>query len=139
MSYLIDTNIISLCHKKNVPAKLVTWLRENQEDCFISAVTIAEMRYGVEQADASHQAVLAQRVTETEIDFAEAIEPVDLNCLVEWKRIFAYLKKNRRTISCEDALIAAQCLANGHTLATENLKDFTLLAALGLKVENPLA
>lgn len=139
MSYLLDTNIISRFHKRNVPAKLESWLRRNETDCFISAVTIAEMRFGVEVADASARENLERRVTETETDFAEAIEPVDLNCLLEWKRVFAFLKKNKRTIACEDALIAAQCLANGHILATENLKDFTLLAPLGLKTENPLA
>jgi len=139
MSYLIDTNIISRCHKKSVPAKLDTWLRKNLEECFISAVTIAEMRFGIEKAPASHQEILAQRVAETETDFAEAIEPADLDCLVEWKRIFDFLKQNRRTIACEDALIAAQCLANGHTLATENIRDFALLNPLGLKTENPMA
>ncbi len=139
MSYLIDTNIISRCHKKNMPARLESWLRKNEAECFISAVTIAEMRFGVENADESHQEILAQRVLGTETDFAEAIEPVNLDCLIEWKRIFAFLKKNKRTISCEDALIAAQCLAGGHTLATENTRDFALLKPLGLKVENPLA
>ena len=139
MSYLIDTNIISRCHKKNIPARLESWLRKNEGDCFISAVTIAEMRFGVELADKSHQEILAQRVAETEATFAEAIEPVSLDCLLEWKKIFAFLKKNRRTIACEDALIAAQCLAHQHTLITENVKDFALLKPLGLKVENPLA
>jgi predicted nucleic acid-binding protein len=139
MSYLIDTNLISRCHKRSVPAKLESWLQENEAECFISAVTIAEMRFGVEKAAASHQGILAQRVAETELDFAEAIEPVDLDCLVQWKRVFDFLKKSKRTVACEDALLAAQCLANGHTLATENTKDFALLKPLGLKTENPLA
>lgn len=138
MSWLIDTNLISLCHKHRLPAKFAAWLLKNEAECFISAVTIAEMRYGVEIAPESHKALLAERVAATERDFAEAIEPVDLDALVEWKRVFAFLKQNRRTIACEDALIAAQCLAGGHALATDNTKDFALLAPLGLKVENPL-
>ena len=52
MSFLIDTNLISLCHKKHLPAKFKAWLRKNETDSFISSVTIAEMRYGVELADA---------------------------------------------------------------------------------------
>jgi len=139
MSFLIDTNLISLCHKKHIPAKFKAWLRKNEWDSFISSVTIAEMRYGVELADTSHQALLSQRVDQTEMDFAEAIVPVDTDCLVEWKRVFSFLKSIRRTLPCEDTLLAAQCLAKGHTLVTDNAKHFELLHPLGLVVENPLA
>ncbi len=90
-------------------------------------------------ADASHQALLGQRVDQTEVDFAEAIEPVDTDCLLEWKRVFTFLKSIRRTLPCEDTLLAAQCLAKGHTLVTDNSKHFELLRPLGLVVENPLA
>jgi len=138
MSYLIDTNLISLCHKKNLPAKFADWLGENEADCFISTVTIAEMRFGVELASESHRELLEQRVTKTETDFSEAIEPVDTECLIQWKRVFAFLKSIKRTLPCEDTLLAAQCLAKGHTLATDNAKHFELLKTLGLQVENPL-
>ena len=139
MSYLIDTNIISLCHKQNTPAKLRRWLAENEAASFISSVTIAEMRYGVELAGASHQAELTRLVATTEAEFAEAIEGVDTDCLLEWKRVFAFLKSIRRTLPCEDTLLAAQCLAKGHTLVTDNARHFDLLAPLGLKVINPVA
>jgi predicted nucleic acid-binding protein len=96
------------------------------------------MRYGVELADTSHQPILSQRVAETEVNFAEAIEPVDTDCLLEWKRVFTFLKSIRRTLPCEDTLLAAQCLAKGHTLITDNAKHFELLRPLGLVVKNPL-
>jgi predicted nucleic acid-binding protein len=139
MSFLIDTNLISQCHKKHLPAKFKAWLRKNETHSFISSVTIAEMRYGVELADATHQPLLSQRVARTEVDFAESIEPVDTACLLEWKRVFTFLKSIRRTLPCEDTLLAAQCLAKGHTLVTDNAKHFELLRPLGLVVENPLA
>lgn len=40
MSFLIDTNLIALCHKKHLPAKFKAWLRKNEADSFISSVTI---------------------------------------------------------------------------------------------------
>jgi predicted nucleic acid-binding protein len=97
------------------------------------------MRYGVELTDASHQPLLSQRVARTEVDSAEAIEPVDIGCLLEWRRVFTFLKSIRRTLPCEDTLLASQCLANGHVLVTDNAKHFELLRPLGLKVVNPLA
>jgi predicted nucleic acid-binding protein len=138
MTFLIDTNLISLCHKKTTPERFRAWLETNEADSFISSVTIAEMRYGVELADESHREALAAGVDKTEVDFAEAIEPVDTASLVEWKRVFTFLKSIRRTLPCEDTLIAAQCLAKGHTLATDNAKHFELLRPLGLVVVNPL-
>lgn len=139
MSFLIDTNLISLCHKKHLPAKFKAWLRKHEADSFISSVTIAEMRYGVELADATRQPLLSERVARTEVDFAEAIEPVNTDCLLESKRVFTFLKTIRRTLPCEDTLLAAQCLAKGHTLVTDNAKHIELLQPLDLVVVNPLA
>jgi len=138
MSWLIDTNLISLCHKRYLPARLADWLAKNEAECFISAVTIAEMRFGVELSDAALRHVLTARVEQTESDFAEAIEAVDTETLIHWKRVFAFLKSIRRTLPCEDTLLAAQCLAKGHVLATDNTKHFAVLKPLGLKTENPL-
>lgn len=138
MSYIVDTDIISLAHKKHLPARLEKWLRTNEADCFISSVSIAEMRYGAQTAPESHRKHLMEQVAETESQFAEAIEPVSLESLVQWKRLAAFLKKQHRTISCEDSLIAAQCLAGGHGIATHNTAHFKLLEPLGLKVVDPL-
>ena len=138
MSYLLDTDILSLTHKKFLPARLETWLAKNEADCFISAVTVAEMRHGAEIAPENQREKLTADVAATEMNFAEAIEPVNLAALLEWKRIFAYLKGIKRTLACEDTLIAAQCLAGGHTLATNNGKHFRLLEPIGLQIVNPL-
>ena len=136
---ILDTNIVSLAHKKHLPARLEKWLAANETECFISTVSLAEMRFGVAMAPESHREILAVRVAETERDFAETIESVDLAALLEWKKIFAFLKTQRRTISCEDSLLAAQCLAFGHNIATNNTADFKILEPLGLKITNPLA
>jgi predicted nucleic acid-binding protein len=139
MSYLLDTDIISLTHKKHLPAKLEKWLLAHEAESFISTVTLAEMKYGAEIAPESHRATLIADVDKTESLFSEALEPVSLESLLEWKRVAAFLKQQRRTISCEDSLIAAQCLAHGHTVATNNIAHFKILEPLGLKVINPLA
>ncbi len=138
MSYLIDSDLISLAHKKYLPPALEKWLPRHEAETFISEITIAEMRFGVECAPESHREILAAQIAATEKKFAEAIERVNLETLLQWKRVLAFLKKEKRTISCEDTLLAAQCLAAGHMIATNNLKDFKLFAALGLQAVNPL-
>ena len=73
MSYLLDTDIISLAHKKHLPARLEKWLAANETECFISSVSVAEMRFGVEVAPESHREILAVRVAETERKYDSAL------------------------------------------------------------------
>ena len=49
MSILLDTDLLSLLERKRVPARLVTWLEENDTPLFVSVVSFAELQYGVEQ------------------------------------------------------------------------------------------
>ena len=48
VSYLLDTNVVSELTKETRAPKVVSWVRENHEDCFLSAVTIGELVKGVE-------------------------------------------------------------------------------------------
>ena len=69
----------------------------------------------------------------------ESVENLDVDVLVRWKTLLQDLKSITRTMTCEDSLIAATCLAKGHTLATNNVRHFEPAKRFGLKVENPLA
>jgi len=44
-----------------------------------------------------------------------------------------------RTLTCEDSLLAATCLANGLVMATNNVRHFEPARRFGLEIENPLA
>lgn len=139
MSYLLDTDIVSSFNKTTLPSKLAHWLTEHEEECFLSVVTLAEMRFGLANAPESHHKELAQRIEDTENRFLESVENLDLEVLVQWKTLLRDLKGITRTMTCEDSLIASTCLAKGHTLATNNVRHFEPAKRFGLKVENPLA
>jgi hypothetical protein len=62
----------------------------------------------------------------------ELTEPI----LVRWKELLADLKKRKRTMTCEDSLIAATVLFRGHSLATHNKRHFE---PAGADVIDPLA
>lgn len=59
MSFLIDTDLLSLLERKRVPARLGAWVKDNQADIFQSAVSWAELQFGLGRAPATHQASLA--------------------------------------------------------------------------------
>jgi predicted nucleic acid-binding protein len=139
MTFLLDTDIVSAFNKRTFPPKLKDWLRVNAGACFLSVVTIAEMRYGLPGVASADHAVMAERVAQTELRFLHALEPLDVNVLTRWKHLLAFLKSKNRTIANEDSLIAATALANGHALVTANVKHFLPAADFGLEIINPLA
>jgi predicted nucleic acid-binding protein len=139
MSFLLDTDIISAFHKKSIPPKLVSWLGKNEGDSFISVISIAEMRYGLDAAPESHRAELTRRIEITEDQFTESLVPLDLDVLIRWKQLLAELKNINRTMTCEDSLLAATCLANDFMMATNNVRHFEPARQFGLEIENPLA
>ena len=139
MSFLLDTDIVSAFNKRTMPAKLAAWLEANEGESFISLLSIAEMRHGLPGVAAADHGVVAERIAQTEIRFAEALEGFDVDTLIEWKKLLARLKGINRTIACEDSLLAATALRKGHTLVTLNSRHFDPCQAFGLQVENPLA
>ena len=139
MSYLLDTDIISTFHKKTIPLKMAAWLGKNEGDCFISVISIAEMRHGLDEAPELHHEELAQRIEATEERFTESLVSLDLEVLIRWKQLLAELKSVNRTMTCEDSLLAAACLANDFVMATNNVRHFEPVRQFGLAVENPLA
>jgi len=55
--------------------------------------------------------------------------------MVRWKELLADLKKRKRTMTCEDSLIAATVLFRGHSLPTHNKRHFE---PAGVDVIDPL-
>jgi len=139
MSFLLDTDIISAFNKKTLPSKLAVWLAKNEGDSFISVVSIAEMRHGLNEAPESHREELSYRMQLTEERFVESFVPLDVEVLIRWKQLLAELKNVNRTMTCEDSLLAATCLANDFVMATNNVRHFEPARQFGLVIENPLA
>ena len=138
MSFLLDTDIVSAYTKRSMPAKLMTWLRVNEGDSFLSLVSIAEMRFGLPGIEDKDHAVLAERLAQTEIRFIESLEGLDVDTLVEWKKLLRQLKTINRTMTCEDSLLAATALHHGHTMVSANARHFEPASQFGLKLLNPL-
>ena len=77
MSFLIDTDLLSMLERRRVPAKLV---KQNEAEIFLSVVSFAEIQFGLDQAPATHQASLAAWLAETRRKFAPATEYLTEPC-----------------------------------------------------------
>ena len=136
MSFLVDTDLLSLLERKRLPPKLATWIQDNEADIFLSVVSFAELQFGLDRAPATHKASLAAWLAEIRQRLAPATEELTEPVLIRWKGLLADLKAKNRTMTCEDSLIAATALFHRHTVATHNSRHFE---PAGVQTVDPLA
>ena len=131
MSILLDTDLLSLLERKRIPAKLAAWIAE-QNDLVVSVVSLAELEFGLQQAPVAHRQLSCRHAAGI-CDGDRGVDRADPDSL---EGLLADLKKRKRTMTCEDSLIAATVLFRGHSLATHNKRHFE---PAGVDVIDPLA
>ena len=136
--YLLDTNIISNVTKPSPSAGLLTWMAERADnDLFISALTVGEIRRGLLEKSAGKKRALLEAWFSgpegPQALFAGRVLPFDEKASLIWARLMADGSAKGRPRSALDMIIAAIAEANGCLVVTDNEKDFT-----GVKFVNPL-
>ena len=127
MSFLLDTNVVSEWTKPRPNPGVVEWLGQVDEDeVFLSVVTFAELRRGIERlpAGARRERLDEWLRGELPLRFESRIVGVDGAIADEWGRLIAHRETRGRTIHTMDALIAATAQVHGLTLVTRNTEDF---------------
>lgn len=130
MRYLLDTNIVSY-FVKGINANLTQRMQVSMEeqDSAISAVTRAELRYGVELMDK-----LDKRRRRIDLLLKELPAlPWSIEAADEFGRIRAHLKRNGTPVGEFDTQIAAHALAEKLILVTHNTRHFENIAHLKLE------
>lgn len=128
MSFLLDTNVVSEWTKPRPNPGLMDWLSQaNEGEVFLSVVTVAELRYGIERLPQGRRRRELDRWLRSELPrrFEQRIILVDGPICDEWGRVTARLESRGRSIHAMDALIAATALVHGLTLVTRNAHDFS--------------
>src|SRR5438067_1136451 len=122
--FMLDTDSVSfvLREQGNVADRMV---RHRPTELCISAVTLAELRYGADLLHASRLHALIDH-------FIRNIEimPFDQNCSNLYGVIASELQKQGSPIGKFDVLIAAHAVAIDATLVTNNVKHFARVAGL---------
>lgn len=134
---LLDTNILSELMRPAPEKGVEQWLADQPDaSVFISAITEAELRYGVALLPAGKRRSALATVIEDMFgeDFIGRILPFDSAAAVAFAEIAANRRRAGRPIAQADAQIAAIAWSRGAALATRNELDF---AECGLKLINP--
>lgn len=127
MSYLLDTNIVSEWVKPRPEPKVVNWLADIDEDrVFLSVVTLAELRHGVERLAASRRRTRLDEWLRHDLParFEGRVLPMDEPIAAAWGVIVARREAKGRPIGVMDAWIAATAETHELTLVTRNAADF---------------
>lgn len=136
--WLLDTNVISELRKPDCNIRVRDWSeRQNPSSLFLSIVTIAEIRYGIERLPAA--ASLRMRLETWLADelrpwFADRLLAVDEEVFLTWRRLMEQGRTKNHTFSQPDLFISATALLHDLCVVTRNVADFVLA---GVPVLNP--
>ena len=131
MKYLLDTNICIYLMKHEVPAA-----KERFEQCFygdvaISAITLAELQYGIE-CKPENRGQNEKALERLRADLVVA--PFDDDAAIAYGRLRAGIPRDQRRKDALDKLIASHAVALGAVLVTNNEDDFNRYP--GVTIEN---
>lgn len=125
--WLLDTNVISEVRKPRPHAKVLTFIAAQPlELLFISSVTLAEIRFGIEQVSpAIRRAELHDWLThQVRPMFEQRVLEVSEDVMFKWRLLVEAGRKAGHTFSQPDLIIGATALQHGLTVVTRDAADF---------------
>lgn len=125
--WLLDTNILSELRRPRPEPKVVAFIAAQPLDLFyVSTVTLAEIRFGVELVDdATRRAELGDWLTHrVRPMFERRILPVSEDVILKWRLLVEDGRKSGHTFSQPDLFIAATALHHGLTVVTRDAAEF---------------
>ncbi|MBZ5612697.1 MAG: type II toxin-antitoxin system VapC family toxin [Acidobacteriia bacterium] len=133
MNFLLDTNAVSEWVKPRPNPGLIGWMESADEDrIFLSVVSCAELRYGVERMAAGRRRTRLEQWLQHELPlrFEGRILSVDTTVAEAWGRTASRSDAAGRPMGAMDAFLAATAETHQLTLVTRNVSDFPLLKAV---------
>jgi len=137
MRYLLDTCVISELIKKKPNPKIVQWIaKEEENNLFMSVLTIGEIHKGIEKLPESRKKEKLHDWVRYDLEerFQDRILNFDLQTAVIWGRIQAHSELTGRAMPAIDGLIAATGLSYDLAVVTRNTTDMEIS---GVTLINP--
>jgi predicted nucleic acid-binding protein len=135
--WLLDTNVLSELRRPKPEPKVVTFVAAQPlEQLYVSTVTFAEIRFGIELLDdANRRAALKDWLThKVRPMFDQRVLPVTEDIMFKWRLLVEDGRKAGHTFSQPDLIIAATALDHGLTVVSRDTSDY---ARAGVPVLNP--
>lgn len=139
MSFLLDTNVLSEGGKPRPDAGVMDWLASvDEEQLFLSVVSLAELRHGVERLDQGRRKAALDLWLTNQLParFDGRLLPIDEGTADRWGHVVAKAQAIGHPIGAMDAFLAATAEQHQLTLVTRNHSDFE---SCGVQLFNPWA
>jgi hypothetical protein len=123
---ILDTNVVSELMRPSPAPVVLAWLRQQTgSELFTTAITAAEVRYGIARLPDGHRKDdLMRAANEVFAAFPDQVLPFDDAAASAYADLVAQRERLGNPIDGFDGQIAAICQCHGGLLATRNVKDF---------------
>ena len=128
MAWLLDTNILSEIRRLKPEPKVLAFIGGTPlKELYVSAVTLAELRFGIAllSLDNPRRVDLENWLTQIiRPMFDQRVLPVSEDVMFRWRIMLEDGRKAGHTFSQPDLIIAATALQHGLTVVTRDRSDF---------------
>jgi predicted nucleic acid-binding protein len=127
MAWLLDTNILSELRRRRPEPKVVAFVAAQPiEQLFVSTVTLAEIRFGIELvSEPNRRAELNDWLThKVRPMFDQRVLPITEEIMFKWRLLVEEGRKTGHTFSQPDLIIAATAIHHGLTIVTRDRSDY---------------
>jgi toxin FitB len=125
--WLLDTNILSELRRPKPEPKVIAFVTAQPLDLlYVSTVTFAEIRFGIELATApGHRAELNDWLThKVRPMFEQRVLPITEDVMFKWRLMVEDGRKAGHTHSQPDLIIAATAAQHGLVIVTRDVSDY---------------
>jgi tRNA(fMet)-specific endonuclease VapC len=130
MAIILDADVIIGGERGTFDLK--GWVTSRPNDRFeVAAITVAELRHGVERATGTHHKITRQRYLETVLESLPII-PYTEQTAYEHARIWAELEVSGKMIGFYDLIVGATALGRGSEVVTFNDRHFSQIRGLSV-------
>lgn len=136
---ILDTNVISEPLRQTPEGRVIEWIDAQALDTlYLSAITVAELRFGMASLSAGKRRDGLQESLEKQILplFAGRVLTFDMSASQAYGKLMAKARLAGLAIGTADGYIAATADANGMMVATRDVSPFE---AAGVDIINPWA
>jgi len=127
MPWLLDTNVLSELRRRRPEPKVIAFVADRPlESLYISSVTLAEIRFGIELvAEPNRRAELSDWLAhKVRPMFENRVLPVTEGIMFRWRLLVEEGRKTGHTFSQPDLIIAATAVEHGLTVVTRDRSDY---------------
>lgn len=129
MGWLLDTNVLSELRRPKPNAKIVEFVSgQSLELLFVSVVTFAEIRFGIELVRDVARRMELNDWLEHKLRpmFEGRTLGIDEDVMLKWRLLVEEGRKRGHTFSQPDLIIAATALLYGLTIVSRDTREYEL-------------